>query len=135
MARYVSRSKMEPIEAFELRSFPEPNSGCFIWMGPQLTARKGYGNFLCNGVQTRAHRAAWQFYKGEIPDGLHVLHRCDTPICVNPGHLFLGTQQDNMKDKRRKGRAPKGEKHWKYAGGRYVGKFARRTNVRQRYGE
>lgn len=133
--RYVSRSKLSPIQAFEIRSMPEPNSGCHIWLGPQMKLRNGYGNFICEGVQKRAHRAAWEFYRGPIPAGLHVLHRCDTPLCVNPNHLFLGTQQDNMKDKRRKGRAPSGTNHWKYVHGKGVGKFARRTDVRRRYGE
>jgi len=54
-----------------------------------------------------AHRVAWGIYKGKIPEGMHVLHNCDNPACVNPDHLFLGTHADNMKDKGDKGRAPR----------------------------
>jgi len=60
--------------------------------------RKGYGMFKIKNKSGRAHRVAWQIYRGEIPAGLHVLHRCDTPSCVNPQHLFLGTNGDNVRD-------------------------------------
>jgi hypothetical protein len=56
-----------------------------------------------------AHRASWGIFCGDIPDGLQVLHACDTPCCVNPAHLFLGTNQDNVNDKVLKGRQFKGE--------------------------
>jgi hypothetical protein len=79
------------------------DDGCWYW-----TARlnnKGYGEFALNGV-TRglAHRAAYILFKGQIPDDLNVLHRCDMPACVNPDHLFLGSQADNVLDMVRKGR-------------------------------
>lgn len=69
----------------------------------------------------RAHRASWEFYRGPIPEGMHVLHKCDVPLCVNPDHLFLGTQADNMRDKSLKGRQLYGENHPHYVHGRYVG--------------
>lgn len=64
----------------------------------------------------RTHRVAWRLFKGLIPLGLCVLHKCDVPRCVNPDHLFLGTKDDNAKDKIKKGRAnngPRGAQHWK----------------------
>lgn len=75
--------------------------GCWAWQGRLDT--RGYGMFPRH--QLRAHRASYAVFKGAIPDGLHVLHSCDNPRCVNPGHLFLGTHQDNMRDKTLKGRA------------------------------
>ena len=60
-----------------------------------------------------AHRASWMFANGPIPEGMYVLHRCDNRRCVNPGHLFLGTDRDNMDDMIAKGRcrSPKGQRN------------------------
>ena len=72
-----------------------------------MTAYKGklpYGKMRVDGRQMFAHRLSWIIYKGEIPDGMSVLHKCDVPWCVRPGHLFLGTQAENMRDKCQKGR-------------------------------
>lgn len=91
-------------EAFERLYIPEPNSGCWLWVGGTRDKR-GYGNWIRQGFDTRsAHRISWMMHKGPIPDGLHVLHKCDVTLCVNPEHLFLGTNQDNIDDKVRKGR-------------------------------
>lgn len=57
-----------------------------------------------HGKKFRAHRAAWILYRGAIPNGMLVLHRCDNPPCVNPKHLYLGTPKQNMVDKMRRGR-------------------------------
>jgi len=57
-----------------------------------------------NGKYLKAHRMAWVAFCGAIPNGLHVCHKCDTPCCVNPDHLFLGTISDNAWDRARKGR-------------------------------
>lgn len=87
---------------FEDRYIPEPNSGCWLWLGE--INDKGYGRVWAESMRMRAHRYSYQHHVGLIPDGLHVCHRCDVPCCVNPDHLFLGTASDNMRDCVRKGR-------------------------------
>lgn len=84
---------------------------CWLWVGSLST--KGYGNFTIQCKYWSSHRVAWELVNGPIPDGLCVLHRCDNPRCVNPAHLFLGTQLENIRDRDRKGRqvAMRGEKH------------------------
>jgi hypothetical protein len=88
-------------------------TGCWIWLG--TVNNKGYGKtFEVNGQWRRsiyAHRLAWIMRNGPIADKLCVLHRCDTPSCINPDHLFLGTQKDNAADRDRKGRGTAGEKN------------------------
>jgi len=81
---------------------PEPNSGCLLWLG--AVGRNGYGKILHNGRARSAHRVAYEIARGSPPSAM-VLHRCDTKLCVNPDHFFLGTHQDNMNDKVAKGRA------------------------------
>ena len=93
---------------------PEPNTGCFLWSG--VTDSRGYGYVrpYASGGQRRkvsAHRLAYELEFGEIKKGMSVLHRCDTPSCVNPRHLFLGTQADNMLDMTLKNRRSRGEGH------------------------
>jgi len=78
---------------------------CWPWIG--ATVPGGYG--ILGGERgsphVYAHRFSYQHHVGPIPDGMRVLHDCDNPPCVNPGHLFLGTHEDNMVDMERKGRA------------------------------
>lgn len=76
---------------------------CWLWISG--TDSHGYGKIQYQCSSHKAHRLAYQIYVGNIPDGLHVLHRCDNPRCVNPDHLFIGSHADNMKDKTTKGRA------------------------------
>lgn len=86
-------------ERFHEKVSPEPNSGCWIWTG--AVKEHGYGviGLGRRGTGTaKAHRVAYELYKGPIADGLFVLHSCDIPSCVNPDHLRLGSQSDNMRD-------------------------------------
>lgn len=69
------------------------------------TNPKGYGYTSDNGKMRTAHRASYEIFIGPIPDGDQVLHTCDTPSCVNPKHLFLGSNQDNVDDRVAKGRS------------------------------
>ena len=85
----------------------EADSPCQMWEGAKVA--DGYGTKRIDGKFYRTHRLAWIMAFGEIPDGLHVLHHCDTPACLNPGHLFLGTHVENMADRSAKGRQPQGE--------------------------
>jgi HNH endonuclease len=79
-----------------------PESGCWIWNKSCQTS--GYGDFRLKGKHYLAHRASYEAFNGEISKGLHVLHKCDIPQCVNPKHLFLGTNLDNIADSVSKGR-------------------------------
>lgn len=78
---------------------------CWDWTGSLDS--DGYGKIKIKGVGIRAHHFSYTTFKGPIADGLMVLHTCDNPGCVNPDHLFLGSQFDNMKDMVAKGRANK----------------------------
>ena len=75
---------------------------CWLWTASKYPT--GYGQFSLNGKPHRAHRVAYELFVAPIPNGMYVLHQCDTPACVNPEHLFLGTQADNMRDMTEKAR-------------------------------
>ena len=89
-----------------------PFSGCWIWTA--ATSGKGYGKMMITDGQKEphlesAHHISWRLHRGGVPSGLHVLHRCDVRCCVNPDHLFVGTNLDNVRDRMAKGR-PGGRK-------------------------
>lgn len=104
-----------PKQRFDNKYVIDQATGCWNW----TAARKenGYGVINIGGKSIKAHRLAWEIFKGKIPHhesfhGMCVLHKCDNRACVNPDHLFLGTQQENLTDAVKKGRIAKGEKHW-----------------------
>jgi hypothetical protein len=84
------------------------STSCWNWAG--TIEWKGYGRACISGKRGAAHRVMWAAFYGPIPETMCVLHRCDNPRCVNPTHLFLGTVDDNNKDKKAKGRATFGER-------------------------
>lgn len=84
------------------------DSGCWLWSGAKVS---GYGALSCkpSGNWRLAHRATFIYCRGKIPYGMSVLHSCDVRSCVNPSHLFLGTDKDNGFDRKMKGRNAKKE--------------------------
>jgi hypothetical protein len=96
----MQRTKIDLIERFW--SKVQKSSGCWIWKDG--TFDNGYGQFRVLNKKVKAHRFSWEITYGPIPDGLKVLHKCDNPPCVNPNHLFLGTNKDNTWDSIKKGR-------------------------------
>ena len=76
-------------------SIPEPNSGCWLWLG-SINPGNGYGRISLAHIP--AHRFSYTVFKGAIPDGMVVRHSCDNPLCVNPEHLSVGTVADNKND-------------------------------------
>ncbi len=92
------------LERFEEKFIPEPNTGCWIWFASRHP--QGYGTFGIGDVVYYAHRVSWMLYRGEMPPPeIKVCHSCDNEWCVNPDHLWLGAQIDNVRDSVQKGRA------------------------------
>lgn len=105
--RFCSRqcsaySRRIPLSLRLARAIVNEKTGCLEWQGAR--SRKGYGE-IGDGKYHQAHRAAYALAFGEFELCLHVLHRCDNPCCINPEHLFLGTNYDNVLDRMAKGRS------------------------------
>jgi hypothetical protein len=96
-------AKRVPIsERFWPKVDKDADGGCWVWTASRN--EQGYGCCGFNGRTYTAHRLSYELARGPIPPGMHVLHRCDNPPCVNPEHLFVGDQSDNMRDMYGKGR-------------------------------
>jgi len=112
----IGLNKEKFIDKIEEYSTPVTETGCWIWNKP--LNRGGYGRVKIKGKSVSAHRLSYMVHVKD-PKNMHVLHKCDIRCCVNPNHLYLGTHQDNMKDKKDRKRASKpranaqGEKHAK----------------------
>lgn len=95
---------MDLYSIFETYTVPEPNTGCLLWNH----GAHEYGSISIDGKAHYAHRMSYELHKGPIPHGMVVCHKCDTPGCVNPEHLFISTIAGNNRDKTAKGRHPFG---------------------------
>ena len=97
-------------ERIESMSFPEPMSGCWIWMGAHDD--RGYAFLQVDGKTRRVSRLSYEAFKGPVTSGLMLRHTCDNPFCVNPDHLLTGSSRDNMRDKVTRGRQVRGSRTW-----------------------
>lgn len=95
---------------FESKFVPEPMTGCWLWTANAYEYRPGVWRPLIQVLKEQqiASRVSYEIYVGPIPEGIFVCHHCDTPMCVKPEHLFLGTAWDNSRDAVAKGRTARG---------------------------
>lgn len=105
-----ARVRGVPLKEKFLKLYKEnKQTGCWIWIGDINGG--GYGTIHEIDRPRLANRVSWELHKGEIPKGIVVCHKCDNTKCVNPNHLFLGTQKDNIRDAIKKGRFQSGERN------------------------
>lgn len=89
---------------FESKYIPEPNTGCWLWLGAVVNRSNPdtHGQFWIGtrkgGKMHLAHRVSYELHVGAIPEGMNVNHQCDTPQCVNPDHVRIGTQAENVRE-------------------------------------
>ncbi len=102
---WQSKDRMSPLSDRFWGKVTKRKVGCWSWTG--TVDQHGYGKITAGARgagHIKAHRLSWELHFGHIPSGLNVLHACDNPNCVNPGHLMIGTQEANIVDMGRKGR-------------------------------
>ncbi|MAF25769.1 hypothetical protein CL634_09385 [bacterium] len=100
------------VDRFNSYIFPEPNTGCFLWTGRLNTAKLPYGKFRVAKCEFYAHRVSYLMFIGPFLQRDKICHSCDNTFCVNPNHLWRGSQLDNICDRNKKGRTQKGSNHY-----------------------
>ncbi len=115
--RIVAMKRFKPINLSPSdieRYWSKVNKTDSCWLWTAAIQQKGYGTLMCDKERHSVHRISWTLHNGQIPHGCFVCHKCDVPNCVNPEHLFLGDNTDNMQDASKKGRLKKPDNFGKW---------------------